>query len=96
MFKCDACQNDYYKTMSIEAWGRRQTLDSFECAIQPLAPVCDHCGCWIITTPPSGEAHSPSVGALDKASGSRELCVGRDGPSTNSIGSGQRRRVPGR
>jgi hypothetical protein len=48
MFKCDACQNDYYKTMSIEAWGRRQTLDSFECAIQPLAPVCDHCGCWII------------------------------------------------
>jgi hypothetical protein len=28
--------------------GEVDTFDSFECAIQALAPSCDHCGCKII------------------------------------------------
>jgi nitrite reductase/ring-hydroxylating ferredoxin subunit len=28
--------------------GRTLVFDSFECAIQALAPVCPHCGCRII------------------------------------------------
>jgi hypothetical protein len=28
--------------------GKRHVFDSFECAIQKLAPVCAHCGCRII------------------------------------------------
>ena len=48
MARCDVCGNEYDKTMSIDAWGRRHTFDCFECAIQLLAPTCDHCGCRII------------------------------------------------
>jgi hypothetical protein len=28
--------------------GKTHTFDSFECAIQKLAPTCAHCGCRII------------------------------------------------
>jgi hypothetical protein len=42
------CGNEYDKTMSIDAWGRRHTFDCFECAIHLLAPTCDHCGSRII------------------------------------------------
>jgi hypothetical protein len=28
--------------------GREHTFDSFECAIQVLAPTCAHCGCRVI------------------------------------------------
>jgi hypothetical protein len=48
MGRCDLCGNEYERTMAIEARGRRHTVDCFECAIQLLAPVCDHCGCRII------------------------------------------------
>ena len=48
MPRCDVCGNDYDKTMSIDAWGRRHTFDCFECAIHLLAPRCDHCGCRIV------------------------------------------------
>ena len=48
MPRCDVCGNEYDKTMSIDAWGRRHTFACFECAIQLLAPTCDHCGCRII------------------------------------------------
>jgi Rieske Fe-S protein len=48
MPRCEVCGNIYDKTLSIDAWGRRHTFDCFECAIQLLAPTCDHCGCRII------------------------------------------------
>jgi Rieske Fe-S protein len=28
--------------------GETHVFDSFECAIQALAPVCEHCGCRVI------------------------------------------------
>jgi hypothetical protein len=45
---CDCCGNDYDKTFDILRDGQRYTFDSFECAIQKLAPTCNHCGCRII------------------------------------------------
>ena len=48
MAKCELCGNDYDKAMQITFDGRQHTFDSFECAIQVLAPPCAHCGCRII------------------------------------------------
>ena len=44
---CEVCGNDYDKAFSIET-DRTHVFDSFECAIQALAPRCTHCGCRII------------------------------------------------
>lgn len=48
MAQCETCGNDYDKAFEVTLAGRRHTFDSFECAIQKLAPVCAHCGCRII------------------------------------------------
>ena len=45
---CDVCGNDYDKAFQVVGLGRTMTFDSFECAIQALAPTCGHCGCRII------------------------------------------------
>ena len=48
MAKCDTCGNDYDKTFQVVASGHTHTFDSFECAIQELAPTCESCGVRII------------------------------------------------
>jgi hypothetical protein len=48
MARCEVCGNDYYLSFEVVAAGARHVFDSFECAIQKLAPICDHCGCRII------------------------------------------------
>ena len=48
MAKCDLCGNDYDKTFTVTQHGESHIFDSFECAIQALAPSCAHCGCRII------------------------------------------------
>ena len=48
MGKCAQCGNDYDKSFEVRMGGRTMIFDSFECAIQALAPVCPHCGCRII------------------------------------------------
>ena len=45
---CDVCGNDYDKSFLVTMKGKTHTFDSFECAIQLLAPTCAHCGCRII------------------------------------------------
>jgi hypothetical protein len=45
---CELCGNDYDKAMEVTVAGKRHTFDSFECAIQVLAPECGHCGCRVI------------------------------------------------
>lgn len=40
---CEHCGNDYDKAFQITRDGQSHTFDSFECAIQRLAPVCEHC-----------------------------------------------------
>ena len=46
---CAMCGNDYDKVFTVTTFdGESATFDSFECAIQTVAPVCAHCGCRII------------------------------------------------
>ena len=48
MARCDVCGNDYRRTMEIRYQNVVGTFDSFECAIQKMAPVCVHCRCRVI------------------------------------------------
>jgi hypothetical protein len=49
MATCEVCGNDYDKAMEISMPGHStHVFDSFECAIQALAPQCAHCGCRIV------------------------------------------------
>ena len=48
MATCEVCGNEYDKVMEITCRGTTHIFDSFECAIQSLAPVCKHCGCRVI------------------------------------------------
>jgi hypothetical protein len=45
---CEVCGNNYDKSFELIAGGVRHVFDSFECAIQAVAPRCTHCGCHII------------------------------------------------
>jgi hypothetical protein len=48
MARCETCGNDYDKPFQVSNVGRTHTFDSFECAIQSLAPTWEHCGCRIL------------------------------------------------
>jgi hypothetical protein len=45
---CAQCGNDYDKAFQLMIGGETLIFDSFECAIQKVAPRCSHCGCPII------------------------------------------------
>jgi hypothetical protein len=46
---CVVCGNDYHASFEITPAGRAPlTFDSFECAIQALAPTCGHCDTRVI------------------------------------------------
>ena len=46
--RCDHCGNDYDKAFQVVMAGKTSTFDSFECAIQAMAPTCEHCGVRIV------------------------------------------------
>ena len=49
MAVCEVCGNDYWMSFEVHTvGGNTHIFDSFECAIQRLAPVCEHCRCRII------------------------------------------------
>jgi hypothetical protein len=48
MAKCDKCGNDYDKSFQVKMNGETHTFDSFECAINMVAPRCKHCEIAII------------------------------------------------
>lgn len=48
MAKCEVCGNEYDKAFEVTAAGYKHIFDSFECAIQALPSVCEHCGCRVI------------------------------------------------
>jgi len=48
MGRCEQCGNEYDKTFEVTLQGRTHVFDSFECAIQVLAPTCANCGVRII------------------------------------------------
>lgn len=48
MSRCATCGADYDRAFTVTQDGESWTFDSFECAIQKLAPTCAACGCRII------------------------------------------------
>lgn len=48
MSMCEFCGNEYDKAFEVIAGGKSHMFDSFECAIQVLAPKCESCGVRII------------------------------------------------
>lgn len=46
--RCETCGNEYDKSFQVNLSGNVHTFDSFECAIEKLAPRCAHCSCRII------------------------------------------------
>lgn len=49
MATCDICGNDYRMAFTVQTvTGDRHTFDCFECAVEKLAPRCEHCQCRII------------------------------------------------
>jgi len=48
MAVCETCGNDYDKPFEIRQGGEAHVFDSFECAIEGMAPRCEHCGCRVI------------------------------------------------
>ncbi len=48
IMNCEVCGNTYDKAFQVIAGGATHVFDSFECAIQAMAPRCGHCDCRII------------------------------------------------
>lgn len=48
MARCETCGNDYDKAFQVTKDGAAHVFDSFECAIQALAPTCANCGTRIL------------------------------------------------
>jgi hypothetical protein len=48
MAVCEVCGNDYDASFEVTKAGETHTFDSFECAIDALAPRCPHCNCRVI------------------------------------------------
>jgi hypothetical protein len=49
MKACDVCGNHYAGAFQVRTPDNETfTFDCFECAIQKLAPTCEHCGCRVI------------------------------------------------
>ena len=47
--ECEVCGNSYDKAFQVVTRaGATHVFDSFECAIQALAPLCAHCKCRVI------------------------------------------------
>lgn len=46
--ECEVCGNEYDKAFQVVMQGVPHTFDSFECAIDALAPRCAHCDCRIL------------------------------------------------
>ena len=41
--QCETCGNTYEKAFHVSLDGQTHVFDSFECAIEALAPRCTHC-----------------------------------------------------
>jgi Rieske Fe-S protein len=46
--QCETCGNRYDKAFQVVMANETHVFDSFECAIEALAPRCTHCGCRVI------------------------------------------------
>jgi hypothetical protein len=55
MAQCEVCGNEYDKPIEVTSGGATHVFDCFECAIQALAPTCEHCGVRVIGHGVEGE-----------------------------------------
>ena len=69
MAQCEVCRNEYDKTFQVIAGGTPHVFDSFECAIQALAPTCARCGCRVIGHGVEGEGRVFCCASCAKAGG---------------------------
>ena len=74
MGTCEVCGNSYDKAFSVSIpGGSTHTFDSFECAIQKLAPSCGHCGCRILGHGVEGKGKMYCCAHCARDSGERTL-----------------------
>lgn len=74
MTTCATCGNDYARTFKVcMADGSTAVFDSFQCAIQRLAPRCAHCGVRVI-------GHGVEVSGLVFCCAHCARHAGREGP----------------
>ena len=73
MARCDVCGNEYDKAFQVSMNGTTGTFDSFECAIERLAPRCAHCGLRILGHGVEARDQMYCCAHCAKASGVREL-----------------------
>ena len=45
---CETCGNETDDPIEVSAHGKRHSFDSFQCAIDKMAPRCEKCGCAIL------------------------------------------------
>ena len=64
---CDQCGNDYDKAFQVTMAGRTMTFDSFECAIQALAPTCARCGVRVVFCCAHCAKHRGATAVRDRA-----------------------------
>lgn len=70
---CEVCGNTYDKAFRIvSADGANHIFDSFECAIQSLAPACTHCHTRVIGHGIESEGHFFCCGHCARISGAAE------------------------
>ena len=48
MARCEVRGNEYDRAFEVRIGGENHLFDSFECAIQALAPTCENCGVRVI------------------------------------------------
>ena len=48
MERCATCGNEYERLFTVTMSGETHSFDSFECAMEKLAPRCASCGCRVV------------------------------------------------
>jgi hypothetical protein len=71
--QCETCGNDYDKAFQVTMNGQSHTFDSFECAIEKLAPHCGHCRQRIIGHGVENDSHMFCCAHCASAQGQHEL-----------------------
>jgi hypothetical protein len=70
---CETCGNDYDKAFQVTLNGTTHTFDSFECAIQSLAPSCPHCGTHVVGHGVEKDRHDLLLCSLRQQEGVTQL-----------------------
>jgi len=73
LLQCETCGNEYDKPFQITKDGESHTFDSFECAIQAMAPSCNHCGLRILGHGVEDEGRIFCCAHCASAEGSQQL-----------------------